>query len=580
MSNGERSSGQNRSRGEDKGQSSRGEGRRKRGRHGDERRGSRRNDERRGSRRNDERRGSRRNDERRGSRGNDEHRGSRGNDERRGLRGNDERRGLRGNDERRGSRGNDERRGSRGNDERRGPRRENLGRGNRSHGDGQAAKRIFQVSPARRVAFQALHSLFEEDAFLQPALSALAAEAQLSNNDRRLAWELVLGVSRQWGALVAHLDELLSQGSESLPPEVLRALVLGAYQLVHLDRIPAYAAVNESVTLAKESDQKFTGVTNKVLKLIMENGLPELSKLKGLQKLAAELSHPEWWVKAQVKKRGMEQTKRIATANNSAAPLSIRFSPKIDSKAVYDRLIEEGAQLTPLKWAEGGFDLKVSRPFTLPSQRDRWWYVQDEASQLVAQLLEPELGDLVWDVCAAPGGKSLTLLEMIGEEGQLLSTDLHERKTRELAGRLSIFANATVCQHDGSKGAPDGYKYFDKILLDAPCSALGVIRRHPEIRWRRSVNDVKKAAKKQRKLLESVALHLKVGGSMVYSVCTDTKEETTEVINDFLLAFPDFSIGSPSSKPVWEELYNDALDLNPADHGSDSFYAVKLIRTR
>ena len=408
----------------------------------------------------------------------------------------------------------------------------------------------------------------------------MAAEAQLNNNDRRLAWELVLGVSRQWGSLVAHLDELLSEGCESLPPEVLRALVLGAYQLIHLDRIPAYAAVNESVTLAKESDPKFTGVTNKVLKLIMENGLPELTKLSGHKKLAAELSHPEWWVKAQIKRCGIEQTKRIAAANNSAAPLSIRFSPKIDPQAVHERLLEEGAQLTPLKWANGGYDLKVSRPFALASQRERWWYVQDEASQLVAQLLEPRPGDQVWDVCAAPGGKSLTLLEMIGEQGQLLATDLHERKSHELNTRLSLFSNVTVCQHDGVKGAPDGFKFFDKILLDAPCSALGVIRRHPEIRWRRSIGDVKKASKKQRKLLESVALHLKVGGTLVYSVCTDTKEETTEVINDFLLAFPDFSVSSPSSNTVWDELYNDALNLNPADHGSDSFYAVKLMRTR
>ena len=580
MTNGE----QRRSR-SDRGEK-KGQGRDKSGQGRSQHRGSRNNDERRGPRNNDERRGPRNNDERRGPHNNDERRGPRNTDGHRGPRNNDEHRGPRNNDERRRPRNNDEHRGPRNNDNRREQssyrdqdRSRNFERSARSD-EGPRPKRTFQVSPARRVAFQALNSLFDEDAFLQPALSALAAEAQLSNNDRRLAWELVLGVSRKWGTLVAHLDELLSQGCESLPAEVLRALVLGAYQLVYLDRIPAYAAVNESVTLAKECDQKFTGVTNKVLKLLMENGLPELSKLSGHKKLAAELSHPEWWVKTQVKRRGLEQTKRIAEANNSAAPLSIRFSPKIDPQDVHARLLEEGAELTPLTWAKGGYDLKVSRPFSLPSQRDRWWYVQDEASQLVAQLLEPKPGDQVWDVCAAPGGKSLTLLGMIGEAGQLLSTDLHERKTRELAGRLSVFANATVCQHDGSKGAPEGFKQFDKILLDAPCSALGVIRRHPEIRWRRSINDVKKAAKKQRKLLESVALHLKVGGTLVYSVCTDTKEETTDVINDFLLAFPDFSLNPPNPSPVWDELYQDGLDLNPADHGSDSFYAVKLTRTR
>ena len=464
------------------------------------------------------------------------------------------------------------------------PRRDRRqeGRSRSEDHETQRSRLTFPVSPARRVAMDALNSLFDEEAFLQPVLASLASEANLSTVDRKLAWELVLGVSRRWGSLVAHLDELLTKGVESLPPEVLRTLVLGAYQLVYLDRIPGYAAVNESVTLAKEYDHKYTGVVNKVLKSILESGLPDLQNLKGDKRLAAELSHPEWWVRDQVKYRGREKTKLIADANNQAAPLSIRFSPRAIHKEVHTRLVEEGAILTPLKWSEGGYDLKVDRPFSLSSHREGLWYVQDEASQLVAQLLAVQEGDRVWDVCAAPGGKSLTLLEKLGEEGTLLSTDLHERKTRELASRLSLYSQSTVCQHDGSLGAPKGHRQpFDKILLDAPCSALGVIRRHPEIRWRRSKRDVQRAAKKQRKLIEAVALHLKVGGTLVYSVCTDTREETVEVINDFLLAFPDFVLSSPKPEErALHSLYNGALDLNPADHNTDSFYAVRLVRTR
>ena len=439
-----------------------------------------------------------------------------------------------------------------------------------------------RVSPARRVAIDALTSLFEEDAFLQPVLSSLAAQAQLSPVDRRLAWELVLGISRRWGSLIAHLDELLSKGTESLPPEVLRALVLGAYQLVYLDKIPAYAAINESVSLAKECDHKYAGLVNKILKVIMENGLPEIKKLSGLNKLAAELSHPQWWVKAQLKQYGREQTKKIAEANNNPAPLAIRFAPQFDHQTVYDQLRAEGAKLTPLTWAKGGYALDVKRPFALPSHREGLWYVQDEASQLVSLLLAPKAGDRVWDVCAAPGGKSLTILEQLGPEGQLLSTDLHERKAQELAARLVAFPQATVCQHDAVKGAPNTQQQvFDKILLDAPCSALGVIRRHPEIRWRRTPKDVTKAAKKQRKLLEAVALHLKVGGTLVYSVCTDTEEESTQIIDDFLLAFPEFVIDSPTKgDQVWDQLYHDKLSLNAADHGTDGFFAVKLTRVR
>ncbi len=459
--------------------------------------------------------------------------------------------------------------------------------GERSYGErsdrmnAERSRPTFKVSPARRVAMDALRSLFEEEAFLQPVLASLAADAQLSSTDRRLAWELVLGVSRRWGTLVAHLDELLTQGVDSLPAGVTRALVLGAYQLVYLDRIPGYAAVNESVTLAKEADQKFTGVVNKVLKVILESGLPELTSLKGDKKLAAELSHPEWWVKAQVKRRGREKTKEIAEANNQPAPLSIRFSPHVGHQETFDQLLKEGAELTPLRWARGGYTLKVDRPFSLSSHRQGLWYVQDEASQLVAKLSQAQHGDRVWDVCAAPGGKSISLLEMIGEEGELLSTDLHPRKARELAARLRIFPQATVCQHNGADGAPSAQQRpFDKILLDAPCSALGVIRRHPEIRWRRSQRDIKRAAKKQRKLLEAVALHLKVGGILIYSVCTDTKEETSDVIDDFLLAFPEFVLSPPKGNDsLWGDLYQGAMELNAADHNTDGFYAVRLMRT-
>jgi 16S rRNA (cytosine967-C5)-methyltransferase len=468
-------------------------------------------------------------------------------------------------------------------------RREGYGDRSRGSRDGdsrtsnepQEKRREFKVSPARRVAFQALRSLFEEEAFLQPVLSSLASEAQLTSTDRRLTWELVLGVSRRWGTLVAHLDELLSQGIDSVPADVLRALALGAYQLVYLDRIPAYAAVNESVTLAKESNPKFTGVVNKVLKVIQENGLPELKRLSGHSKLAAELSHPEWWVKAQIKQNGLDLTKRIATANNQPAPLSIRISPRGNEDEITARMREEGAILTPLKWAKGGYTLQAASPFSLASHKEELWYVQDEASQLVTQLLAPRHGESVWDVCAAPGGKSLTILTMIGDDGTLLSTDLHGRKAKELGGRLRSYMNAIVCQHDAGNGAPKAHlQTFDKILLDAPCSALGVIRRHPEIRWRRSIRDVKRASKKQRNLLEAVALHLKVGGILVYSVCTDMQGETSEVINDFLQAFPDFSFCAPPPTDIWNELYDESLSLNPADHGTDGFYAVRLTRTR
>ena len=439
-----------------------------------------------------------------------------------------------------------------------------------------------EVSPARQVAWKTLRQLFDEEAFLQPALASLADQAELSLRDRRLAWELVLGVSRRWGTLTAYLNELLKQGIESVSGDTHRALALGAYQLLYLDKIPAYAAVNDSVNLVKEEEPYLAGVANRVLKLLEQEGAPDLSSLRPDDRLAAELSHPAWWVRRQKKAIGLAATRKLAEAHNLPAPLSIRLSPQQDMEHARTLLEDEGAKLTELTWAKGGFKLELDQPFNQPSHQQGTWYVQDEASQLVTLLLNPEPGARVWDMCAAPGGKSLTLLSMIGPEGSLLSTDLHERKAMNLRSRLASFPQVDVQVHDAMLGMPEGHTHpFDAVLLDAPCSALGVIRRHPEIRWRRTLKDIKRAAKRQLKLMETAALALKVGGILVYSVCTDTSEETDEVVSAFLKAFPDFAVAPPAMQHPWNTVvHQGALRLNAADHNTDGFFAVRFTRLR
>jgi 16S rRNA (cytosine967-C5)-methyltransferase len=440
------------------------------------------------------------------------------------------------------------------------------------------------------VADAVLRGLLEGEAFLQPTLASEAAKAQLSDLDRRLATELVLGVSRLWGRLCAELNELLREDIEKLPPDVLRALALGSYQLTRMD-IPPHAAVNESVELTKRASPWAMGIVNRVLKEIAEQGAPELTKLKGDDLLSAELSHPRWWVQMQRRARGLEATKALAHANNRPAPLSVRPHVGHTAEELRAALEEEGATVTPARWVEGAFYLAHPHPFSAPSFRKGMWFAQDEASQLVAELLGAGAGDRVWDVCAAPGGKSLALVEAVGEGGWVLATELHERKAGDLQERLAPYAWATALRHDASEGLPEGLTppagvaftgELDAVLLDAPCSALGVVRRHPEVRWRRSPADVKRAAQRQMRLMHSVAFSVRVGGHLVYSVCTDTPEETTEVIAQFLIAYPEFVVASPPGDPArWAPLMSGgALCINPADHNTDGFYAVRLLRTR
>ena len=463
-----------------------------------------------------------------------------------------------------------------------------------------------------------LKGLFEEDAFLQPMLASETAKAQLHDSDRRLAWELVLGVSRQWGTLSAYVDELLRDDFAKLPSDAQRALVLGAYQILHLDRIPPHAAVNESVELVKRESEWAVGLVNRVLKRLAEEGAPKIGaqasakseksprrgkeresaaerKAAQLAQLSAELSHPAWWVTLQLNQRSREEVEALAHANNSPAPLSIRVHPDRDEAEVLAQLKEEGATLTPSKWAKGTYLLDHPQPFGSPSFKQGGWYAQDEASQLVVDLLAPQAGAKVWDVCAAPGGKTLSLAERVGAEGWVMATELHPRKAEDLKDRLSRYSQVDALAHDASEGEPEQAQaladaralntesgLFDAVLLDAPCSALGVVRRHPEIRWRRSLSDVKRAARQQLNLLHSVALSVRVGGTLVYSVCTDTPQETTEVIKQFLLAYPEFQYAvHPEGRAHWAPLLKgEAMSINPAEHGTDGFFAVRLKRVR
>ena len=429
-----------------------------------------------------------------------------------------------------------------------------------------------------------LRGLDEEGAFLQPLLASETAKARLSPEDRRLAWELVLGVSRRWGTLSAQLDELLKEPFEKLPEDVKRALVLGAYQSVYLEKIPPHAIVNESVELAKRVHASFGGLTNRVLKRLIQEGPPALDSKKGLDLLSAQMSHPKWWVQMQLSMHTKAEVLALAEAHNLPAPLTICVHPDREPYRVLEQIKAEGGTVTDARWVEGSFALEHPQPFSAPSFRLGGWYAQDEASQLVVRFLDPKPGMRIWDVCAAPGGKSIALAGAVRSEGSILATELHPRKASALSERLERYPWVKVREHDALQPLDDqdSTEPFDAILIDAPCSALGVIRRHPEIRWRRTKLDVKRAATKQLKLLEAVAMQVKVGGVVLYSVCTDSPEETTGVIQSFLMAYPEFELGAPpTSAQKWDVLCDrGALSLNPATHGTDGFFAARLNRMR
>jgi len=352
---------------------------------------------------------------------------------------------------------------------------------------------------------------------------------------------------------------------------------MAVFQVVFLDRVPERAAVHTAVDLARatqgESAARFV---NGVLRAFLRTGETQIEG-DGVESLAVRWSHPEWMIERWLDEGGVQLVNAMAAANNSPAPLTVRPAGKApDRAALIERLESEGATVHPSRFAPDAVQFEGLRaPFNAKSFRDGWWVVQDEASQLVVQLLDPQPGETLWDMCAAPGGKTAYIGRLMGGEGRILATDVHREKARKLKTLLSGKLY-TVKQHDSA--SPVTEAVFDRVLLDAPCTGLGVVRRHPEIRWRRQPEDILERAALQASLLANAAKAVVPGGVLVYSVCSDAPEEGIEQIAPFLAQHPDFALEPPTQNSIpWAEVTDDGcLRLRPHVHGADGFFAARL----
>lgn len=435
------------------------------------------------------------------------------------------------------------------------------------------------VDPARQVALAVLERIERGGGYLQQTLEGEARRAALEPRDRRLALELAMGVTR-WRRRLDHaLATRLRGGVDGVkPPRLVPVLRMAAYQLLMMDRIPAHAAVSAAVeqarAIAGEGPARFT---NGVLRRLAD-ARPDPPGGEALAALAVRESHPDWLIEAIAATHGSAHAAAFCAANNTPAPLTARAIGG-DRSDVIARLEAEGAEVTPGRWATGAVHITGHpAPFDGASFREGRWRAQDEASQLVVELLDPAPGERIWDACAAPGGKSLYIAERIGSEGALLATDVHASKVRKMASAFQGWPHARAESRDATLGAPSGAGPFDAVLLDAPCSGLGLLRRHPEIRWRRTPDDVAALADVQRRLLDAVAPSVGPGGRLVYSLCTVTEAEGPAQIEAFLARHPEFAIDPPED-PRWVSLLDGPwLRTWPHVHGSDGFFAARLRR--
>ncbi|MFH2010094.1 MAG: 16S rRNA (cytosine(967)-C(5))-methyltransferase RsmB [bacterium] len=445
---------------------------------------------------------------------------------------------------------------------------------------------------ARNAALQVLEQVERGDAYASTALDRVLSASTLSPADRGLATELTYGVLRHQTrldrAVAAHAD----RGLKRAHPMARRALRLAAYQLLMLDRIPASAAIDEAVEAVRlGADQRTAGFVNAVLRKLSDRGEPPFPAPRDSPRayLRDAASLPPWIAKQLLARFGPEDAIALGQALIERPPLTVRANRlQIDRDALAQELRDThpGADCRPTPFAPDGLHLTgVPDPVRTAAHRRGALEVQDEASQLVAELLAPRPGQRILDACAGRGGKTLHLASLTNNQATLVAADSSATKLDELRNRLAhagapppVLITADLSQPcEALTSQPP----FDAVLLDAPCTGLGVLRRHPEAKWRLRPEQLPQLAALQSQLLDNVARLVRPGGVLVYAVCTLTIAEGPDQLAAFLARHDHFAPEPPPSSDVnWTFLLETPTTIQtlPHKHNTDAFFLSRLRR--
>lgn len=440
----------------------------------------------------------------------------------------------------------------------------------------------------RETALKILFEINKSGAYSNIALNKNLEDNKLSNLDRAFITELVYG-SLKWKLSIDYIiDQFSSVKIKKLSPWILNILRLGVYQLVYMSKIPESAACNESVNLAKRyghsaSSRYVNAVLRNVARSRDKVEYPDKSKDLSTY-LSIKYSHPEWMVKKWLERFGGHFTEELLESNNETAPLTVRVNTlKANKEELQTELNKEGFETEPARYLENALTIKnPSSIIKMGAFIKGLFQVQDESSMMVGQILDPKPGQLFIDVCSAPGGKATHIAQLMQNKGQVIARDVHEHKIKlikEAALRLGIdIINAEVfdaLEQDLSlTGKADG------VLVDAPCTGFGIIRRKPDIKWTRNINDLDEIVKLQEKILNTASGYVKAGGVLVYSTCTIEPKENEELVKRFLRDNKEFELEDISAL-LPDGLVKDSakegyIQLYPNIDGIDGFFISKM----
>lgn len=440
----------------------------------------------------------------------------------------------------------------------------------------------------RQLVGEILYKVDTKKAYADILLNHSLKDTEFSNRDRALLKELIYGTLRWRGKIDARLNLYIRSTLEDTDPFIKNLLRLTFYQILFLDKIPNYAAVNEAVQLAKaHSGDKVAGFVNAVLRnLLREQGrTAEFQPTSNWQAaLATEHSHPQWLIEKWLDYFGRNETESLIKANNEIAPLALRVNSwKSNREAILALLAKSGITAFATQWSPAGIWVKSHSPVDqLPGFQEGLFQVQGEASQLVSYLLAPQKGERILDACAAPGGKTTHIAELMADTGDLVALDKSQMgigKIRESAMRLGL-GSLCAAKADVSHQLPAELRSpYDRILVDAPCSGFGTLRSHPEIKWHRNESDIKRLSQLQKNIIHRVARYLKPGGVLVYSTCTLTREENEDIVENFLRDHEEFILDDAAgylpgkANSLVRGCYYMTL---PHRHKTDGFFAARM----
>ena len=441
------------------------------------------------------------------------------------------------------------------------------------------------IALARIAAYETVLAVAAGRADLPSALAR--ARARLPDErDRALAGEIATGTLR-WQAAFDHIvEQFAGWPSAKLDVEILAILRISIFQLLYLDRVPASAVVDDAVEMARKAGKKSaSGFVNALLRRVSRErtALP-LPQEPPIELLSVTLSHPRWLAERWLARHGRADAEAWARFDNAPAPLTLRANTlRTTRDALIAALADAGVQAEPARFASEGIIVTSGNPLLTPLAHTGLFVVQDEASQLVGAFVGAAPGERILDACASPGGKTTQMAAAMGDAGTIVAADVRGRRLDLLARAVAESGARRVhVVQANARAAPAFGPVFDAVLVDAPCSGLGTLRRDPDIRWRRAESDLPQLADAQCEMLAQLATVVRPGGRLVYSTCSSEPEENEAVVDAFLADHPQFRRAAPdlfASRPDLAGLLDasGALKTLPFRDGLEAFYAAYLL---